>query len=339
MEKEPRENLLETEGDLDSELHEKSLGEIDLSKLASDLKKYNDSFNIFRLVGRSMTEAIGKERDGVQEESFEERAKKERVESFNNLLDTYRSDLARTGLNLESVKSRFFTMSNTGEMQGTEMRINVLDGKKFIDYLESLDKNNITNDQVEGLKSVAEILTKQLAEEYDLSDPSDERMVEFMGNFAKIIELYKQFTNNPELVKSVEELSKYLKISKGKYLKEYLLAEREHLLTEPGIGAEGPEDYKQKLKEALEFITQIGKNPNAKNFYQELIEIFKEKLKDRKEELKGWGKKYFEEQEAHMKDPAYVVFSPRTLESFEEEEQNYKIIIDEMYDVAEDLNN
>ncbi|GEM_PF-2774778 len=331
------EKLPDSEDAPESELHEKSLGEIDLSNLAESLQKHNKKFNIFRLAGGSIVDAIDREDDDVPKESFEERAKKEREESYGNLLNTYRTDLARTGLNLEPVKSAFSLYSNTGEMQGTEMRMNIADGKRFLDYLESLDKNSITESQVEGLKSVAEILTKQLVEEYNLGDPDDERMVEFMGNFNKIVEHYQQFSN-PELSKSVEELSKYIAIAKGKYLKEYLLAKREHLLTEPGIGAEGPEDYKGKLDEAMETIIEIGKNPNAREFQQELVEIFKKTLADAKKEFVGWRKKRFEEQEEHLKQPdKYYIFSPRSEEDFEKEEESWNIVIDEMYDKIENL--
>lgn len=331
------EKLPEPQEDLESELHEKSLAEIDLGDFASALRKHNDQFNMFKLAGESIVDAIDRKKGDVPKKSFEERAKQERVESYNNLLNIYRSDLARAGLNLESIKINISVASSTGEIGGTEMRINIENGKRFLDYLEALDKSNVTESQTEGLKSVAEILIKQLVQEYNLGDPDDERMVEFMSNFNQIIEQYQQFSD-PELSKSVEELSKYLTIAKKKYLKEYLLANKEYLLTEPGIGAEGPQDYREKLNEAIDTIIEIGKNQNAKEFQQELINIFKKTLTDTKKEFVGWGKKKFKEQVEELKQPEkYYISSPRSEEDFEKEEESWNIVIDEMYDKIENL--
>lgn len=323
--------------DTEQELHEKGLAEIDLGDFAAALQEHNNQFNMFRLAGESMVEAIDKDKGDAEKESFEERAKRERKESYNNLLSTYKSDLARTGLGLESVKSGISVASSTGEMEGAEMRVNVADGKKFLNYLGELDKNSVTESQAAGLKSVAKILTKQLVQEYNLGDPEDERMVEFMANFNNIVEQYQQFSN-PELSQSVEELVKYLAIAKAKYLKEYLLAKREYLLTEPGIGAEGPQDYREKLEEAIENIVKIGKNSNAREFQQELIGVFKKTLTDTKKEFMGWGERHFKQQEEELKQPEkYYISRPRSKEDFEREEEAWEIVIDEMYEKIEGL--
>lgn len=269
------------------EQHEKSLGEIDLSKVFDSLEKYNESFSWGRTMGRAMIESFdAEESEGEAEKTFEDKVENERAGEYDKFLRDYGTDLARTGLNLEPVKSGIVAFSSTGELPELKMRINLEKGKRFLDYLDSLDKGYLTSGQIKGIEAVAKNLTSQLVEQYDLGDPNDKRMIELLSNLSKVIEKYNAI-GNEQVSQSVGELAQYLEISKEKYLNEYLLAKKERLLAEVGSqqfgpsdwhGDSSPESYTKMWNMAIDKVAEIGKNKNAKKFQQQVIKNLKDCL-------------------------------------------------------------
>lgn len=247
-------------------------------------------------------------------------------------MEEYKSDLARTGLGLEPIKSGVVFFGGTGGLRELKVRVNLSDGKRFLDYLSSLDKDNLTSGQTKGLEAVAESLTKQLVGQYNLGNPDDERMIELMGNLSEVIKKYGGFENK-KLSQAVKELTECLEISKKKYLKEYLLAKKEKLLSEVGSNEFGPSDwhgdsslesYERMWTNAMEKLVEIGRNKNARKLYERIIFNLKQCLEHAKKSIKPM----FEER---------IKYKERPKEECEKEMEEYLAIIDEFYDKLDDL--
>src|SRR3989344_7244084 len=200
------------------------------------------------------------------------------------------------------------------------MRFNLFDSKKFLNYLGEMDKDKLSESQIHGLKAVIRSLTIQLKNQYEISDPDDERAIELLGNLNKIIKEYEKIG----LSELVVDLSRYSEVANKKYLREYLLVERGNLLAEVGGQNFGPSKWhtdnteeryrKQYWGNALRIAEMIGKNKNAREFQGKVIQHLKESLK--------WAKRDLVKNQGDE-------IKGRT--------ENYKIIIDEIYEKLEEL--
>lgn len=294
---------------------ERDLKDVDLNGLASSMKEYNRQFNIGTLAGEAIVGAM----DG------EERTPREKKLSVEHLEAAHRETLERTGLGLEPVKGHAVLFTGREEIPSSEMRLNVVDGSKFVGYLHTLDEGSLSESQVKGLKTVVDSLTAQLTEQYDLSDPDDERMHELFGSLDQIIEQYRRLDGQGKtgLGHSVEEVATYLDVARKRYLREYLLAQHESLLAKAEDkrfgpswwwGDSTPESYKGYWESALEATKKIGENPNAQPLYRDVVDNLKESLRHTKEKLRT------------------------PLDSFKEEEVTEKrVITDEMYETLDTM--
>lgn len=276
---------------------------------------------------------------------------KERQLAFENICKEHKSDLARTGLALELAEPVGFKSEDSdnpiergsGRFVELMMFFKLSDGKKFLGYLDSLDRNNLSENQLAGIKTVAIDLLLQLREEYDTTDSRDTRMIELLGNLSEIVKRYKEFNFNDEgFSEDISSLEKYREILKGKYLREFLVAEKLGLVSivnfskgedgdfELGVCGYEPahwhrymhqtaEDYKKRWDSVLGTLTMIGKNKNAKNFLKKLTEESKTALQFAKKDI-----------DTHT-DPH--VSKKRS----EAELDEYKIVMDEVYERLESL--
>lgn len=318
--------------------HEKSLDEIDLSGLIDSIEEYNKQFNAGTMLANiiiSTTEGGG----GISEEDTQD----SKAKALVALEQKHREELGRTGLGLEHVKA--FLGGNIG---ASEMRVNLSDGKKFTDYLDALNKSSLTEQQKKGLVAVADSLTKQLIHQYDLSNPDDIRMIELFGNLSKVVEGYQKLNKKGKngVGDSVEQLEKYLEIARGKYLKEYLLAEKSGFLENSIIGVFGPKDwhgdsspesYKEYWNGAIKKVIEIGKNKNAASLQKEIVTNLKKFLVRAKKDLRPMFEERLNQQEKDETDPNVLIFKKLSKEDVEKEIEEYKIVMDEMYEELENL--
>ena len=144
--------------------------------------------------------------------------------------------LERVGLGIESVETGSAVFSSAGEAKETEIRFNIDDRQKFINYLQELDPDSISENQIKGLKSVLESMVVQLEREYQLENAEDDRMIELLGGLEAILGECERLdpSGSHGLVQSIEKLKKYNQAAKEKYLQELLLVERDGLMLEIG---------------------------------------------------------------------------------------------------------
>lgn len=322
MKREGEQNFEPSQEPIQHPEHEKSLGEINLIGLVVSLDNYNEQFE----PGAMIAEAIMGPKEG-ETRSIEKR----REDEVQNILKRHREDLGRAGLSLEPVKSGITLIpSGVESMEDvkhhTEMRINLADGKKFVNYLDALKEAPLGEGQAKALEAIAQNLTIQLSTQYQLENPDDERMIQLFGSLDQIIERYHELDKNGEagISESVAKLSKYLEIARGKYLKEYLWAQNSGLLNEVGEKDKyfGPSKWHTDANEeqyrdrywgrAVKTVKAMGKNPNARIFQLEVIDRLEESLRYAKSDL--------------MQDPTYA-----------DQADVFKAIIDDAYDELEKI--
>lgn len=294
------------------------LQSIDLGELTSSIEEYNRQFNWGAIAGRELRKVIDQDEENPP---HRQTLSVEEIEKMHELA------LEKTGLSLEPIKGIATLYSGGEEIPSSEMRMNVANGKKFVEYLNVLDEHSLTENQMKGLKTVAESFVSQLTQQYELGNPNDERTINLFANLDEIIKEYKRLdeTNQTGLASSVERLGLYLDIARQGYLREYILAENERLLATPDNKVFGPSEWwadstPESLKEhywekAIEHTKKIGQNPKAQKLYTQVVENLKASLRYNKEELKRIDKDL----------PNRKVFEEKL------------IVVDEMYEILEKM--
>lgn len=252
-----------------SERPQQPLGKLDLSLVSQYLAEYNKQFGMGGMMASVFLSYVH------QDDETYEKIKSIDKMSLDNLRDKIDPILSATGLSLQPVETgKMF--GPTGEQESTAMKLNLSNGSKFVAYLEALE-GNATQSQLLGIEDIPQILVQQLTSQYDLSDPNDERVLEFFGSAQKIINSYKKLGLSEE----VKELSTYLDIARQGYLREFLAARKAQVLEKPGAKTFGPsmwhtdtseEGYIKSWDKTLEAIELIGKNPKAKQLYESAIQ-------------------------------------------------------------------
>jgi len=264
------------------------LGTLDLSDLKKSLEDYNKQFSFGTLLAKHIIESVeGKDTD----EDKELYKPKILIKDIEN---RHRNIINKTGISVESIRKGIMFTGNDEEKQLSEVRINLRDGKIFLSYLNSLSENDIKESQITGLKLVADSLTKQLVEQYELDNPNDERMLELFGSVDDIIKEYKRLGSlrHSGLSESVNDLSEYLSMARKKYLREYLIAKKNHLLGIINSYSFGPEEwhrdessYEKYWGDAIKKVNLIGMNQNASDLYKQVVRRLRDVLAVVKEDI------------------------------------------------------
>ncbi len=292
-------------------LKKENLRNIDINVVSKLIEKYNRQFNIGTLAAEMMIKRM--------EDEMGNQSSHEGKISLEEIQEQTKEILENTGISLEPIKGPGYMTTESGGTYSSEMRINLGDGKKFIEYINALDVEILTISQIEGLKAVAESLEKQLVGEYELDNPDDERNIELFGNLSNIIEVYKRIDpeGNKGLTLSIKNLEQYLEIARKGYLKEYLISKKERLLDEVGGQNFGPskwhtdsneESYRHFWEGAMVSLEKIHSNPKASDLYKKIVENLKQSLIYAKADLTP------------------TLFKRKNIDIFE-----YKNIIDEYY--------
>jgi hypothetical protein len=252
------------------------LKSLDVSQVIKLIKEYNQQHNWGTVTGEHLNAAMDKEYLPGASLSIED------IEDKVNFI------LNSIGLGLESVDGGMTLLTDHKERIPTsEMRINLVDGKKFITYLNTLDSQSVTSSQIDGLKDVVHILEQQLINEYELDDPDDDRMIVLFGSLEEMINAFIRLdsTYNHGLSDSIKNLSDYLDMARGKYLKEYFLAKKEKLLEGVDSHNFGPaqwhrdssaeDSFQTSWEYAFFQLEKIKENPKAEKLYRDIIHNLK----------------------------------------------------------------
>lgn len=264
------------------------LSALDLNSLQKEAEEYNHRFN----AGTMMADLIKAQ---VRDEELPPQKATNREPPLERIKLQYTDLINRTGIGLETIGTNHIFGAD-GKRQASELRFNLADRAKFIEYLNSIPPENLTPSQAEGLKSVAVSLTTQLTQEYQISNPKDERMIELLGGLNEINQAYDRLDPGKQngLSQAVENLKKYDQAAQGKHLKEYLTVEKAGLMAEIGGRNFGPsrwhtdatpEFYEDHWQLALEIFKSLGDNPHAQDLQNQVRENLKASLAYAREDL------------------------------------------------------
>lgn len=254
---------------------------LSVNGLFSDINKYNDQFSLGAMMFRSISDnlKLGEVQEAADltkpQQSFLSKEEEYQQMSSSALLAVHGGVLNQVGLSLEPVSGKTITMYGQGEQAGVgEMRLNISDKNKFTSFLGALKP-----DQVEGralrpnLESLSGILAKQVLDQYDLKEPSDEAL-QLFGGLGKIVDQYKRLG----MGQAVTGLETYLAHARQGDLKEYVAIEQRGLFSEPGKSF-GPADWQkdstpdhleERWGDTLRILSIIKENPKAGNLYKQL---------------------------------------------------------------------
>lgn len=255
-----------------SEAERVNLSDIDVSPLITEMGTYNEQFSTGKMIGGMMRGAARGEMPDEDEHKHQKQV------SLLATKQKYDPMLYRIGLNLESKEMTGVMLSSEGRFAPEEIRINISDREKFLQYLRELDPQTLTESQAQSLVAVFESLTDQLKKEYNVDNPEDDRMIELLAGLGEILDQAERIDAEGKLGIShaTESLRTYYTALQSGHLREYSMVERAGLLKEVGEKSFGPsrwhidsspEGYERRWKEALGILQSIKKNPRAAEFF------------------------------------------------------------------------
>ena len=271
---------------------EPNLQDIDLSELQNSVTEYNRQYNFGTLMGealiRSVKEANKKEEgdEGKEEASLPADITPPKL-TKGDLEARHRAIVEATGIGFEPIRPPVTIYGvEEGSPQPLEMRMNLVNGSRFMHYLQALAPDRITESQRNGLRVIVESLTKQLAEKYELG-AEDERLLELFGSLSQIIEEYRRLGREDDLGHSIDKLEEYLAVAREGYLREYIEAEQKGLLDTPQMETFGParwhtdstmKYYEEHWDDAIRTLERIGQNPKAREFAKTVVDRLRRSL-------------------------------------------------------------
>ena len=263
------------------ESNEKAFPE--LGSLAIAIQEYNREHGMGAIAADIILGAMRSQEDSGDEEDISREASNEKP-SLSGLRERFKQTLAETGLSIEPVRGNavYSNIPEREEQHATEIRINIANHNKFLQYLEILSSDTISDMQISGLRAVAESLTQQLKTEYELTNADDERMMELFASLDHLIAHYRRLDpdNRKGLSRSVSSLENHWIAAKGGYLRERLRAEKEQLLDEVGGENFGPskwhqdmgtEEYERKWNRVVDTTKEIRQNPKAESLVELIV--------------------------------------------------------------------
>lgn len=174
-------------------------------------------------------------KEGLMQEKYNTATEKI-MEEHTDTLNALGIKLTTASPSKEAIKE-----GNEQQLHYPELRIDIQDRNKFLNYLETLRPDLLTTTQNDFLIAAIQSLHKQVSEEYDTKNP-DDSFFEFFRSLGDIIKLYKHFYLprdpntglDPQIdSKIIPDLSEYLHAYKNGYLRELFFAQRNGLPVSP----------------------------------------------------------------------------------------------------------
>lgn len=179
------------------------------------------------------------------------------------------------GLSFEPVAGKRATMYSENEvLPDSQMRLNIQNRKQFLQFLQQINKDHVDSFGLDqSISSLSTTLTNQLADHYDLRQPTDEAL-ELVVSLESITAEYKRLG----LEEATTQLDDYALHIRKKDLREYILLNRSGLMQKPREGF-GPADwhrdislpnYNKRWEAAFYILKTINNNPNARGIFEKL---------------------------------------------------------------------
>ena len=191
------------------------------------------------------------------------------------------SKLSRViGLSFDFDFNRSLTMFGPGMGEGQhsrELRVNIDDAKKFIDFLKGLDVADFSEYSAlkSGLIMVIKVLTRQVGAYYGLEKP-DNRAIELLGHAKLIVEELERLGLSSDLV----VLKQYVEHSHHKRLREFLALSDKQCFEPVNSHRFGPsewhtdtsiEHYEHRWQRTYDAVSFALKNGNALPLVREAV--------------------------------------------------------------------
>lgn len=211
----------------------------------------------------------------------------ERLNNISNEFEEAKEDhaefLDKSGLDIDlresHYKSRNEPEKDSEEEKNPQIIVNVVDRKKFVEYLESFGVDEKLDKKEESsLDKLASVLSVQVPDYYELS-ASDNDFLTLAATFKELSDQYNKFSKMPggEGLKDwAEVFSEYREATSGKYLRELLEIKEldfEYYLRS-GIGRFhmfNVEIFKSVWDDILITIGKCAKNKNAHKYLKALV--------------------------------------------------------------------
>lgn len=245
----------------------------EINALFTDINRFNGQFSMPSLLVSLFRFHAGSEEDleSLKLSSLGEQAQMLTAAGIKLIHDKV---LDRVGLAIEPVSGKHGVVFAEGQEAGVgEIRINIMDRSRFLSFLRALNSQHLQDSDLRNnLQKLSDILVQQICDHYNLHEPSDEAL-QLLGSLGNIVNEYKRLG-----IEGTERPETYLKHARQGDLREYILIEREGLLSEPGkyFGPAdwqkdaGPDFLKARWNRALRILQMARENPNAQDFYHQL---------------------------------------------------------------------
>lgn len=191
--------------------------------------------------------------------------------------------LQKIGLDLESPNKKGDIDMNEQYVSG-EVMVHLFDKDSYVDFLKSLNKDNVIPSQRKLLEIVTRKITNQIQLEYKLDENGgDERLLEIFSGLREIISEYERLG----LEKQVEIFKDYLEYMDSGYLREYILVKNNDVFGEIGEGFnlstfQRDATYKYYLdywqRRFFDVLEKVQKNPEAGELVERMIKHAKESI-------------------------------------------------------------
>ena len=267
-----------------------------VNHLFADIEAFNRQFSMGAMMAGFLISSVhvgDDDKPGIKPVQWDREGSQEehQLMTASALAVIHKDTLSMLGLTLDPVSGKSAIAFGLGEerVSDGQLRINVSDRNRFVSFLEALEPSQVEETGLKSnLESLSGILAKQVLDNYNLQQPSDE-MLQLFGGLGNIIDQYKRLG----MTDSVNKLETYLNYARQGDLREYLVVEQWGLLTEPGRNF-GPADWHKdgaasRWKSALDVLRMAKNNPKAADLYQQLSEHLLKCIKIARADVKARG--------------------------------------------------
>jgi len=260
-----------------------------LDAFVNDLEQYDKEHSEGTWFGRSMGTAllegmsdktINEEGEIKMDEGLEKLQKEiQKNLTIDDLENRYNPTLNKLGLNLESPNKLGNFDENEIYALGS-IKINIENKEKYLSFLKSLEQEKLSGTQKKILKMTVEKISDQIQNEYNLEE-ADERLLELFSGVREIVAEYERLG----MSKEVAQFKDYIEYANSGYFREYILAKNRGIFKPVGEGwslstyqeDSSYDNYVSRWeREVFDTLDKVRKNPNAKEFYNKILQYAKE---------------------------------------------------------------
>ena len=300
--------------DKQNEIKIENIPQESLNNLLNDIEKYDEQHSFNTWLGKNLTEKFIKKFE-FKYEGYNENNKPKNYKINKNLTlkDIYNKDniiLNKLGIDIQLSKNKELDDENEESVVG-ELCANLVDKNLYINFLKTLDTQNITKEIKKLLEILSKKFARQIRQEYSF-DKVDNNFLELISGLKDIISEYERIG----LSEKITDLKEYQKYMNSGYLKEYISAINHKIFQPIGSGFnlstfQRDSSYEHYIKfwdkNFFDELENIEKNPKAKDFYNKVLKYGEDCIAFAEKDLETMKKrynnpKYIEDMERAIKD-------------------------------------